>query len=171
MSNNVKNSRINELFEKIRNNKKTQYIILFCLVVVALLAFVFGYNKSQEKSTTVSDEYVINYVENLEDRLTSVLSKVNGVGKVSVIITVESGMETVLAMKTVKTETINGIEIEETPILINGKTVTLMEKYPKITGVLIVLESTNFAVIKRIQDATKSLLDINYSQIEILTMK
>ena len=80
-------------------------------------------------------------------------------------------METVLAYKTIKTESANGVEIEETPILVNGKTVTLMEKYPKVNGVLIVLEGSSLATISRIQEATTSLLDIKLSQIEILTMK
>ncbi len=154
------------LFEKLKNNKIIRYVLIAFLVISILLLLTV---KTEQSNNVLSDN--LSYVNNLEYKLEKALSKVDGAGNVKVVITVESGMETVLAMKTVKTETVNGIEIEETPILINGKTVTLMEKYPKITGVLIVLESTNFAVIKRIQDATKSLLDINYSQIEILTMK
>ena len=154
------------LFDKVKNSKLFRYILIALLVIVLLLVLT---TKTEQSNSVLSDN--LSYVNNLEAKLEKVLSKVDGAGNVKVAITVESGMETVLAMKTIKTETANGIEIEETPILINGKTVTLMEKYPKITGVLIVLESTNYAVIKRIQDATKSLLDINYSQIEILTMK
>ncbi len=153
-------------YEKLKNNKILRYVIIAFLVIALLLILTV---KTEQSNSVLSDN--LSYVNNLESKLEKALSNVEGAGNVKVVITVESGMETVLAMKTVKTETVNGIEIEETPILINGKTVTLMEKYPKITGVLIVLESTNFAVIKRIQDATKSLLDINYSQIEILTMK
>ena len=154
------------LFDKVKNSKLFRYILIALLVIVLLLVLT---TKTEQSNSVLSDN--LSYVNNLEAKLEKVLSKVDGAGNVKVAITVESGMETVLAMKTIKTETANGIEIEETPILINGKTVTLMEKYPKITGVLIVLESTNYAVIKRIQDATKSLLDINFSQIEILTMK
>lgn len=165
MKNNEKSSLFT-FFEKLKTNKIIRYVLIAFLVITLLLILTI---KTEQSNSVLSDN--LSYVNNLEIKLEKALSNVEGAGSVKVVITVESGMETVLAMKTVKTETVNGIEIEETPILINGKTVTLMEKYPKITGVLIVLESTNFAVIKRIQDATKSLLDINYSQIEILTMK
>ena len=94
-----------------------------------------------------------------------------GVGKASVAITVESGMKTVLAMKTT-TKTVNGVtEIEETPILINGKPLTIREEYPDITGVLIVYEGQyNIAVITKIQQAAISLLNVKPEKIEILSM-
>ncbi len=155
---------INSIIEKVKKSKILKYVLIAVLLI--LLVLMLSFNLA-EKETVVTEDYVTS----LERRLENALAKVEGAGKVSVVITVDSGMETVLAMKTVKTETASGVEIEETPILVNGKTVTLMEKYPKVTGVLIVLEGTNFAVISRIQEATTSLLDINLSQIEILTMK
>ena len=110
-------------------------------------------------------------MENLENRLANTLSRVYGVGDVSVVITVESGMETVLANKITTTQTPQGTETEESPIIVNGKTVVVKESYPKIIGVLIVCEGAeNIAVMSRIQQATISLLDININQIEILAM-
>ena len=112
------------------------------------------------------------YVQSLEKRLSSTLSKVEGVGKVSVVINVESGMETILAMKTTVVETSSGKETTQTPLLVNGKTVVVKEKYPNIVGVLIVCEGAgNISVLYKIQQATVSLLDIELKQIEILTMK
>ncbi len=166
MDTNKENTYLNSLFEKIKNNKIIKYILIASLLIILTLLLTFCFNEKGEKA--VDNE---NYVTSLEDRLEKALSKVEGAGDVKVVITVESGMETVLAMKTLKTETEKGVEIEETPILVNGKTVTLMEKYPKIIGVLIVLEGNNFAVRSRIQEATTSLLNISLSQIEILTMK
>jgi stage III sporulation protein AG len=81
-------------------------------------------------------------------------------------------METVLATTSTTTTTQNGTETVETPLVVNGKTVVLMEVYPKITGVLIVAQGAkNIAVLNKIQQAAVSLLDINVNQIEILTMK
>ena len=157
---------IKSFIEKIKNNKILSYVLIAILLIGAVLFFTFfGTNKNDTEVESV------DYVTRLERRLEEALSKVEGAGKVKVVITLESGMETVLAYKTIKTETANGIEIEETPILVNGKTVTLMEKYPKINGVLIVVEGNSIGVRSRIQQATTSLLDVNLSQIEILTMK
>ena len=158
------------VLEKIKNNKKIQYIIIAICFVVAILIFVFS-SISTVNQSSKSQNSVDSYVTNLEERLSKTLSKVKGAGKVSVIITVESGMETVLASKIITTETPTGTEVEETPLIVNGKTVVVKELYPKIVGVLIVAEgANNISVMKKIQQATISLLDIQLNQIEILSM-
>ncbi len=156
-----------EIIEKIKNNKVFRYVIVGVLLLVVVL-ILFSTFKSKNDKIQESNS---DYVDNLESRLKSTLSKVDGVGKVSVVITVESGMETVLATKTVTTTSENGTNIEETPILVNGKTVVLKELYPKIIGVLIVAEGVdNIMILSKVQQATASLLDIKINQIEILSM-
>ena len=158
------------VLEKIKNNKKIQYIIIAICFVVAILILIFSSISSMNQSSK-SQNSVDSYVTNLEERLSKTLSKVKGAGKVSVIITVESGMETVLASKIITTETPTGTEVEETPLIVNGKTVVVKELYPKIVGVLIVAEgANNISVMNKIQQATISLLDIQLNQIEILSM-
>lgn len=158
----------NKLLEKIKTNKKFQFfLITICLLIALVFIFkdVFFQNKNE------IDDSVNSYVSNLETRLSQTLSKVDGAGKVSVVITVESGMETVLATKITVTENSYGKETVETPITVNGKTVVVKEMYPKIIGVLIVAEGANkISVMTKIQQAAVSLLDININQIEILAM-
>ncbi len=164
-------NKLRQFLIKIKSNKKILvilFIILFSLIIVSLIP----YNKNETTSTTENLVGVEAYVDSLEKKLSSVLTKVDGVGKVSCVITIKSGMETVLAMKTTQTQTSNGVEIVETPILVNGKTVVLKELYPEIKGVLVVAEGAkNIAVMTRIQQAITALLDININKIEILSMK
>ena len=157
-------------FEKIKNNKKLQTILIVVALVLALIIFIA--NSIIPKNEEVeSDNSVIDYVSNLEEKLENTLSQVNGVGKVKVVITIESGMETVLASKVTITEKENYVEREETPITVNGKTIVVKELYPKIIGVLIVAEGVeSISVLSKIQQATISLLDIKLNQIEILSM-
>lgn len=165
------NNKKFNIVQKIKENKKFQYGIIAVLLILALVILFFGSN-SKSASSKENTDLVGEYVSNLEQNLSTTLSKIEGVGEVDVVITVKSGMETVLAMETVVKETINGTETIETPILVNGKTVVLKELYPQITGVLIVAKgANNISVIKRIQNATMSLFDVNINQIEILTMK
>ncbi|MBR2498281.1 MAG: hypothetical protein IKB67_01015 [Clostridia bacterium] len=170
-SDSVKESKIINLFNKIKLNKKFQVII----VIVISLIIVFGLitsNKEVDKTNEVAVDEISSYVTNLERRLTNTLKTVDGAGNVSVVITVESGMETVLAMTTTTKQTVGGTETVETPLIVNGKTVIVKEVYPKIVGVLIVAQGAkNIAVLNKIQQATTSLLNINLNQIEILTMK
>ena len=158
------------IIERLKTDKKLQ-IILTIFVSVLIIAFlVLGFSKNVESS--VSEDKVLSYVNDLENRLIKTLSKVEGVGEVSVVITVDSGMETVLANKTTVSGTGESAKTEETPIIVNGKTVVVKELYPKVCGVLIVADgANNISVMKRIQQATVSLLNINVGQIEILAMK
>ena len=156
--------------DKIKSNKKLQYLILAFLISIILLSLLII--NFANKNESVDTDAINSYVISLENRLAKALEKVEGVGYATVVITVESGMETVLAMKTTTTTTSSGTETIETPILVNGKTVVLKELYPKITGVLIVAKGAdNIFVLNKIQQATVSLLDINVNKIEILTMK
>ena len=163
--------RVKKIFEKIKNNKKIQLVlIIFIALVFCFFLFYDGKSKSIDNISTYNE--IDQYVFSLEKRLSSNLSKVEGVGKVSCVITIESGMETVLAMKTTTTNTSSGTEIVETPIIVNGKTVVLKENYPKIKGVLIVAQGAkNITVLTKIQQATISLLDVSTDKIEILAMK
>lgn len=158
------------IFTKIKNTKKLQYAIIALLFVIIFFIIIgngFIKNDTEEKPDSVNE-----YVQNLEERLEKTLSKVEGAGKVSTVITVNSGMETVLAMETIIKDTANGKETTSTPILVNGKTVVLKEKYPEIVGVLIVAEGADsISTISKIQQATIALLDVNINQVEILTMK
>lgn len=160
---------LSNFIEKIKRNKKIQFALIACFLIIVLLIFFVGYD-TQSKSQT--SDAISEYVLSLENRLSKSLSEVKGVGDVSVVITVESGMENVIAMKTTTKETSTGQQIEEEPIIVNGKTVTLKEKYPIITGVLVVAEGADsISVLTRIQQATMSLLDIKLEQIEILAKK
>ena len=167
----MSNSKINRFFEKIKTDAKLRRILI--ILCVALLILVVSINFLPKKTDSqVSGDAVIEYVNCMEQKLETLLSKVDGAGKVSVAISVESGMETVLAMTTTTKETSSGREIVSTPILVNGKTVVLKEIYPKISGVLIVAEGADkLMVYNKIQQAALSLLDVKAAQIEILDMK
>lgn len=159
----------NKLINKIKNSKKIQIFLVVLIALIIVLTMFFSDNKDDKKPVLSVEE---SYVLSLENRLSNALSEVDGVGQVTVVITIESGMETILATKTVTEETSSGKKTETTPILVNGKTVVLREDYPKITGVLIVAKgANNISVINKIHQATKSLLNIDTNKIEILTMK
>ncbi len=170
--NSNKSKYISTLLDKIRSNKKIQYLIVAIFLVIILCVFLFGGIDKSSKTIDSSDA-ISNYVNSLENKLSNVLANVSGAGKVSVVISVESGMETVLAMQTTTKQSDNGqIETQTSPIIVNGKTVEIKQLYPKIKGVLIVAQGAgSIGVMTKIQQATMSLLDIEINQIEILTMK
>ena len=152
--------------EKLNTKSKIYKLIIVIIVIAIIIVLLLTYLPSEKKISTG------DYVSDLEKKLETTLSKVKGVGNISVALTVEGGMETVLAMKTETKQSGNITETIETPILVNGKTVVLKEKNPKIIGVLIVCDGgNNIAVINKLQTATKSLIDVDVKNIEILSTK
>jgi len=165
----LNNQKKYDFIKKIKENKKIQIAIILTLLVFMILLLCFGgvFQKTSDEQTDVA----LNYVAQLENRLQNTIKKINGVGDVNVIINVESGMETVIAMEKTINKTADGIETVEKPVLVNGKTVVLKEAYPKIVGVIIVAEgASNITLMTKIQQATTALLDINANKIEILSM-
>ena len=143
---------------------KIEYLLILVFAVVLLVIFTGGSSNDEVKQVSTID----SYVESLENKLSLALSKIDGAGKVSVVISVESGMQTVLA--TEKT-TENGVTREE-PFTVGGKTVVIKETYPEITGVLIVAKGANNLSTKvAIINATAALLDIESNKIQVLPMK
>lgn len=143
---------------------KIEYLLILVFAVVLLIIFTGGSSNDEVKQVSTID----SYVEALEKKLSLALSKIDGAGKVSVVISVESGMQTVLA--TEKT-TENGVTREE-PFTVGGKTVVIKETYPEITGVLIVAKGANNLSTKvAIINATAALLDIASDKIQVLPMK
>lgn len=155
------------IFKKLKLSNKNQLFLVLILCAICLVLVVVSIKNESADKQSFSNEYV----NDLEKRLENVLSKIDGVGKVSVVINVESGMETVLAYKKTVVENSSGKQMEETPIIVNGQTVVLKELFPRITGVLVVAQGVDsIIVLTKIQQATTSLLDININQIEILSM-
>lgn len=155
------------VLEWIKNKKVLEYGFIVFLVIAVFLFVLSTFSDSSDKSA-VAEDSVGRYVERLESKLSSVLSAVENAGKVDVVISVESGMETVYAYETV----IKGETTTQTPVLVGGKPVVVKEVYPPITGVLIVAQGANsVSVMRKLQQATISLLNVDIQQIEILTMK
>ncbi len=150
---------------------KGKNVVAYVIVAILAAVFLFLMLGTSSEENNESGDAVMEYVDNLEKRLSENLSKVSGAGKVSVVVSVEAGMETVLAMTSTTNTSDNGTIVVEEPLIVNGKTIVLKELYPKITGVLIVAEgANNIAVRRKLEQATVSLLNIGVNNIEILSM-
>ena len=147
-------------------NKKAVYITALILITILLVVFSFVFGN--KKAAATSDK-VMSYPEYLEAKLSPILSDIKDAGKVSVMITVSSEAEYEIAFTTV---TNSKGEKTETPYLVNGEPVKINEKYPEITGVLIVCEgSLDYGVYHRVLEATKAILNVPESKIAILPGK
>lgn len=150
-------------FKELLSKVKIEYLVVCALGILALFIFFSSFNQSSETKLQSVD----GYVGNLENKLTSTLSKVKGAGKVKVIISIESGMQTVYATATEKSDQI----ISQQPVIVNGKTLVLREEYPKVVGVVIVSQGANNLTCKMaLLNATCVFLNVPESKVEILAM-
>jgi stage III sporulation protein AG len=154
-------------FKKLFENKIIKYALITLIVAIIIIIFSIIFNNKNNNKTTVN-----NYVSSLETNLEKRLKKIEGVGKVDVMLTISTFNEQDIAKKTITT-TFNGkTETITEPILINGEPIILKEYPPKITGVLIICDGADdFMVLYKIQSVTTTLLDVDINDIEILKMK
>ena len=123
------------------------------------------------------------YVEDIEKRLTEIVSSIDGAGKTRVMVTLESGAEQVYARnEKIKSDTSGGTALEKENfsdekeyVLIEsdgnegGMIIKLIQ--PKIRGVAVVCEGGGSdAVRQEITQAITAVLDISASRVYITKM-
>lgn len=170
----------------------TNLIVVFCIGLVLILAADFykdiGTNKvtnegsMQENTASQSDNYKSTssqYLRDLEDHLSNILSKIQGAGKVSVMITLKSGTEIIPAKdESISDRVTNEKDTEGGIRTINEKTTSdkvvfaevqggssepliLKEINPEIKGVIVVAGGAKDARVKlKISQAVQTVLDI-----------
>lgn len=163
--------------------KKYKYAVLVLLIGVALLLIPFG-GKDEEPATpieapTQTDD--TEYTQALEERLTQMLSQMQGAGRVSVMLTMETGTRTEY-----QTDTQFSTDTSETATQTNEerKTVILSEGsaydeaavaavvYPRFQGALIMSEGADNTAVKwDLIQAVSALTGLSTDKIKVVKMK
>lgn len=189
-----------KLMQKLKNMKKDQWLII---ILAGVLLFVIvlptgGTKKTKEKTKTetqqrtvgeeASEEGAEAYETYLEKRLETLLSKMEGVGKIQVMVTLEDNGEQVLEKdeKESRTNTEEGsgesarkateVNLEYATIFVeeNGnKTPYIIQvKNPKVKGVVVVCEGGgNSSVAQNISKAIGALFSIETHKIMVMKME
>lgn len=187
----------------IDNNKKlyNNLVILLCmgvaLVIVANFYNDIAYkNKSSISENTEDNNQVIGtynlnskdeYGSEIQEQLSSILSKIAGAGKVSVMITYESGKELVTQKdKSIVdkvtdekdtdggTRIINESSIDDKTVMVSqqggsSQPVVVKEINPEIKGVIVVAEGARDSKVKlKISEAVQTVLDIPAYRVTVL---
>ena len=171
-------------FEKIKKVKNLHIVLsVVAVAIIGLLFFSFDSGTSENKTTLSESEYF-----QIENRLCDVLSKINGAGKVSVMINFAGTSELITATTSdvsqdktsdydssgnrvteSKTESISPVIIrkdgEDTPLIVK-------EILPDIVGVVVVAEGADRLSVKlNLLQAVQTLLDVSADKVEIFSMK
>jgi stage III sporulation protein AG len=121
------------------------YKYVFLVIAVGALLLLWPEQEAVDAVEAESSSEEGFSVEALERRLEAALGQIDGAGSVSVLLTVKSGMEQVLAQDSNDGDT-------ETVVISTGsgkqEVVPLTQKYPEFQGALIVCEGGDEAQIR-----------------------
>ncbi len=183
-------AEIKALLEKKQwKGKDLMIVIVIIGVLFAVLAIPTAGDKEEDMATEVHTDTSIydsgDYQEELEKRLEEILSKMDGVGKVKVMITLEASSKEVVEKdwSTSQSTNQNDMEIqtgtsvskEETTVYADTNAgnipYVIQEIYPEVEGVLVVAEGgDNSYVNLAITDAIQALFGIDVHKIKIVKM-
>ena len=155
------------IIQKIKNIKNIELITALFLATVVLFVFFGSFGQSSTKQTKTSGTFS-EYVTDLENKIKSVISKIEGTGECEVIITFAGGVQQEYAFSSENQQ--NGeISTNKTTLtLVSGKPVVIQEKMPEVQGVVVVAEGAGKADVKlKITKAVQALLKVPNGNIEV----
>jgi len=159
-------------FFKEKKNKSGILIILIIGIILLLSGSIF-FEGGTGSSPAARDDG--SYAETLERKLSHTLSRIRGVSKVEVMITLESKNRVDIAQNLRTKRSGNGGEQYEEEVSAQLKRnsageqeIVLSEYYPKIKGVVVVAKGADdFDVKVDIYNAVKAALGVNGNRIEV----
>lgn len=170
--------------EKTRLNKKLLMIlVLFAAGLIALAFSELGQGSEDtfsQQTTKAQRQSPQDYVEGLEERITSMISSIDGAGATRVMITLESSDEDVYLHNYDYGEDVDGDgagnrEVKNEYVIVdssgaeNGIVIRVEE--PKIRGVAVVCEGGGNDYVKaQIVSTVTALLDISSARVSVAKM-
>ena len=126
--------------------KQYKYVLLVAAAGLLLLLWPTGDGRqeavAEEAGMGLTGTEEDFSVEALEERLALALSRIEGAGEVSVILTVDSGMERVLATDRTQEQSDGGVSIQEETVILSTEAeeeaVLVTQRYPTFQGALVV---------------------------------
>ena len=155
-------------------------ILIIILIVIAILYLSVKTESNEVDMANNSNTYytsTLQYCEELELKLKNVLQQIDGIGNVSVMISVDGSPKYSLASNTdnKSSTTTNGTTTttSSSPIIIdsvNGSNpLILTEELPKVKGVIVVATGASKIDVKLdILNAVSTLLDLSTDKISVL---
>lgn len=164
-----------ERVKQLLSNDRARKIIIVCGLAVMLLLLLSSFFGGDSKSKAKSDaeNYTIDCSEleqNLEERLRELILQIDGVGKVSVMITIDA-TERVLYEKNSKSESKEKEYSEETEVVLAGSSKEPLEVgkiMPVVRSAAVVCDGAIDPVIReRVANIVSKALNIGISKVYV----
>lgn len=181
----VSENLINSISEKTKLGKKPLLCAALLVAGIVLLVISEAATPSEQTSvpeTTTSyyNEDIGGYAYALEERLTSIISRIEGVGETKVMVTLESSSEDIYLHnydygENVEPSGKSNIEQKDEYVIVEDKNgekgIVVRVAQPKVRGVAVVCEGGGSQVVKsRITETVTALLDISAARVSVSEM-
>lgn len=171
----IKFTGLKDLKEPILQAVKKRWVLIAALALGILLLTLPNTGKKTENIANTDDVPKFS-LENEEKKIASALEKLDGVGQVSVTLTLESSVERKIARdESTQYKTLSGgyeLQSESSVVRLQGSSssqdpVTLKFVYPKYKGALIVAENVGAATKLEIVNAVSALTGLSTDKITV----
>lgn len=153
--------------------RKYKFVILIILVGIVLMMLPTG-NKVKTADKTVSTSQENFSLEDMEEKMTDVLSHIQGVGKVRVMLTLKSGSQLHLAEDVSQSAKVNDTKYDSETVTINRgsgnqEVVVTNTIYPTYQGAVIVCQGADLASVRlAVTEAVAALTGLSTDKISIV---
>lgn len=173
-------SKIKESIKKIMSgdSKKIKIIVAVGLIGIVLIFASDLLDKGEKTKDTNENENLSyqEYTSQLENKLTELISSIDGVGECRVMITLENTTESVYATDVEIKNDDNSINQKDEYVIYDsdkGEAPVLIKEYlPKVQGVTVVcMGGENTAVKEKIIESVTSLFNIPTNRVSVSKIK
>ena len=171
-----------ELVNKLKGIKNIEIILAVAIGIIILVIYFFPSEQTESGITINTSSELTD-----EQKLKNVLSEIKGAGRIEVMITYESSPELVPAFSTDTQETTNvqsgqnsttesqTVSQNQNPITISkdgeSQALILVEKKPKIRGVIVVAEgAADLGVKLNLYSAVQTALQVDANKVDVFEM-
>lgn len=157
--------------------KSGQYIAIIASIILLGLFFIITSSDDKDKSNDTIEKFVFDetdYEKTLEDRLKSLIEKIDGVGTVSVMVTLEGSAIYSYAQDLSENIGSDGDVKKETNIVLSAKSSSVKEAVvsgyalPKIKGAAVVCEKKlNATLLEKVIGTVSASLGISTDKIYV----
>lgn len=172
-----KERKLSKLTEWMKDDKKVRLLII-CGLGLVLLLFLWGLFPDEQQAAPEAGADLSAYEKTLEQKTEALLKQVEGVGKLSVMITLDRDYEKVYqtdqtkkSEKSTASDTDNRSE-EQTEAVVLAKDEALIRtsKAPRVLGVAVVCEGGSQAVVQqRVVDTVTTLFELSSARVSVVS--
>lgn len=160
--------KIKDCLLKLKSTKNVElYVALGLCAVVVVVCFLLP---NIQQKTSQNDALEQSYIAQMENKLVTVLSNIDGCGKVSVAISYSADGKKVYAYENTTKQDGNTVLQTSTLITVKGEPLLVQTLNPQILGVVVVADGANDPLVRyKIKQAVVTLLDIDSCCVQVFS--